>query len=142
MTNHYTDVCETTIGSLRQQLAMCEEALRVEQEANEEALGRYQSLMRVSQERIDNREKQIVMLRDALTIAATGVACGVIQCAATKALAATQDLKNCILCDAEPCGYIWDIGTHQVFRFAQDDIDGTMGSPLYKGVVNGNIYGR
>jgi hypothetical protein len=45
---------------------------------------------------------------------------------------AEEQKKGCILCDAEPFGYLWPTGMHPIFRFFQRKIDGVYGMPLYK----------
>lgn len=59
MTNHYTDVCEETIESLRQQLAACERQ-RDELKADAE---RYQELLYAVQRKFPNESRHETTLR-------------------------------------------------------------------------------
>jgi hypothetical protein len=91
--------------------------------AGEEAADRIEEL----EQQLAEREKQIVLMRDALEYAwkpsyETNGITGARM--ANEALAATQDLSGLVLCDAEPVGYIKE----GYYRSAKWNEDG----PLYK----------
>jgi len=65
------------------------------------------------EQKLDAREKQIVMLREALTTyrrACSVDAFAIAESIAVAALDATQDLSGLILCDAEPAAWMRDAG--------------------------------
>ena len=105
MTNHYTDVCEETIESLRQQL----DAALQQAELGKIFTGTFFVQIEQLEHQLSDSQKREVMLRDALDQLLDDMGDdGLCVCEAAKqqakeALAATADLEGLRLCHAEPC---------------------------------------
>jgi len=103
MTNHYTDVCEETIKSLRQQLAELKNTWLSPET--------YKTLMEERQEtlrELSDHLKREVMLRDGLKRADDLLRTSYdhVSPLIREALATTDDLKDVRLCHAEPVAWI------------------------------------
>lgn len=114
MTNHYTDVCEETIESLRQQLADRDEQISdltissdtyfAERNSARDVWRRASKDRDELRQQLADSQKEIALLRWYLGEIAELSNCQWSCDKATKALAATDDLSGYILCEKEPVG--------------------------------------
>lgn len=137
MTNHYTDVCEKEIESLRQQLAELKSELKAIGKAIDDP--RTDLTMTMSEVIIDQKQQlhaaqaDNIRLREALDYVVLQIPEFASVPGIAEALAATADLSGLVLCDAEPAGYeVETMDKKKMLMRVACYLVGHRSEPLYK----------